>query len=563
MSTRRSPGEDEWQLGPAPQAAEELKPTTVTDKGRNLTTERLSRPVGVITVEHLAWSAIALWTVITRLVLLRMAPLAPLESRHALFEYDLINGTDLASAVGYHPASAGWVHLLEAGVMALGGATDFTARLIFVLSGVAIIAVIFRMRPFVGRAGAIVAAAVIATSPTFTYFSRASAMSIMAATAAMVVIETFMTLTQRPSFTRAVILGCACGILCATGLPGMAAGGALLAALALLGVSQLLVTRRAILNARVWLVRHAPGVVAAIIAGGVSWLASEMSLFKPMAVVRNVERLWNDVRAPDYLASLRHYATGIVLYEFLITLVAITGLIAIFSLRAWSRFTFFSLLWLLMSCAYFFGSRERDCERLVLILLPLVMTGAIGVGYWHGTRTWPYLRLVLVLCSAATVYVQVEANFFYPAPDANETPWTRHANLYWRDGATPIQARDLLKAIRHRFPKEGGTVLNRGMWQPSLRWYLRDFRSTSTAKLADLIVGPNAQRFTAGDSNLEAPASLEIEESWDPTISTLTAGDAFRFVFRAVAWSPLRSDTIALAVRPALDLAPTLIIPPH
>jgi hypothetical protein len=419
------------------------------------------------------------------------------------------------------------------------------------------------MRPFLGRAGAIMAAALIATSPTFTYFSHTSALSTVAVAAAMVVIETFMTLTLRPTFGRVLVLGCASGLLCATGLVGMATAGALLGALALLGAAQLVVTKRAALNARVWLERHTPAVAAGIIAGVVSWLASEMTLFKPSAVVRNVEKLWNDLRAPDYLAGLRNYAPGLVLYEFLICLVALTGLIAVLGLRARSRFAFFCLLWLLISCAYFFGSRERDCERLMPIMLPLVMTGAIGIEYWHGTRTWLYLRLLLLLCGAATIYVQVEANFLYPAPDSTEAPWTRHANLFWRDGATPTQARTLLKTIRQDFRKEGGSVFNRGMWQPSLRWYLRDFRPTTTAKAADLVVNPNTGATKMEDLDLETPVTVEIEESWDPSFGTLTASDALRFFFRAVAWTPLRSRRITLAAHPTVDLAPTLIIPPH
>jgi hypothetical protein len=199
----------------------------------------------------------------------------------------------------------------------------------------------------------------------------------------------------------------------------------------------------------------------------------------------------------------------------------------------------------------------------MLIMLPLVMTGAVGINYWHGTRTWLYLRLLLLLCGAATIYVQVEANFLYPAPDSTEAPWTRHANLFWQDGATPIQARTLLETIRQNFRKEGGSVLNRGMWQPSLRWYLRDFRTTSTAKLADLVVNPSPGTAQAEESDLESPVTLEIEESWDPSFSTLTASDALRFCLRAVAWTPLHSRRITLAVRPTVDLAPTLIIPPH
>jgi uncharacterized protein (TIGR03663 family) len=516
----------------------------------------------VLTVEHLAWSGLAIWTLITRFLELSIAPLAPNEARHALFEYDLVNGTDWASATGYHPAWGGWVHLVEAGVFAAGGASDFAARLIFVLGGLVIIAVAFLMRPYIGRAGAIAVAGLITTSPAFTYFSRASAIAVVAAAVAMVIIEAFMALTRRPSLLGAVGLGCAIGLLCAADPAGLATGGIFLAALALLGLYQLIVTDRVYLNVRIWLARYASLLVAAIIAGGLSWLASEISLFRLIDLTKNMEKVWSGFSARDYLAGLQYYTPGIVLYDFLITLTAMTGLIAIVSWRARSRLALFSLLWLVISFGYFLGSHEREPERLVLILLPLVIVGALGIDYLHHTKAWPYMRVVLIALSAATVYVQVEANFIYAAPDTNEAPWARHANLYWREGATTTQARAHLNEIRRRFPEEGGTVFNSGAWQPSLRWYLRDFRPTRSAKLADLVIYPNPPAIAAYDSDLELPSSIDLEESWQPTLTALTPARALRFVFTATAWAPLHDSTIAIMVRSPSDLAPTLIIPP-
>lgn len=563
MPVRRLPTSDEWQLGPEPQEDQELTLLIDAEPKADPSAARLTRPVQVVTVEHLAWSGLAIWAVITRFLELSMAPLAPDEARHALFEYDLVNATDWASAAGYHPASAGWIHLVEAGLFAAGGASDFAARLIFTLGGLVIIASAFLMRPYLGRAGAIAAAALIIISPTFTYFSRASAIAIMAAATAMVMLKTFMVLTRRPSLLGAIGLGCASGLLCAAGAAGLAAGAIFLAALALLGVYQLIVTERVYLNVRVWMERHASALVAAISTAGLSWFASELSLFRLIDIAKNMEKVWNGFGARDYLTGLQYYAPGMVLYDFFITLTAITGLIAIVSLRAWSRLALFSILWLVISLGYFLGSHEREPERLILMLLPFVIVGALGIDYLHHTRAWPYLRVVLVALIAATVYVQIQANFIYAAPDANETPWARHANLYWREGATTIQARAYLNEIRRRFPEEGGTVFNSGVWQPSLRWYLRDFRSTKSAKLADLVINPNRLFTELQESELESPGRVDLEESWKPALSTLTPRRAIRFVFTAIAWTPLRTSAIAIAIRPRLDLAPTLIIPPR
>ena len=279
-------------------------------------------------------------------------------------------------------------------------------------------------------------------------------------------------------------------------------------------------------------------------------------------IAKSTVKVWHGFGGPEYLASLQYYAPGVLLYEFLITLTAIAGLIAILSLRAWSRLALFSLVWLIIAFAYFLGNQQIESERLVVMLLPLVIVGSLGIDYLHHTNAWPYARAVLIALGAVTVCVQVETNFIYAAPTANETPWARHANLYWRDGATTIEARGQLSKIRRRFPEEGGTVFNHGTWQPSLRWYLRYFRPTSSAKMADLVINPNPPASADQDSNLESPLTIDFEESWVPALSTLSLAHAIRFVLAAAPWAPLRNNTIVILVRPPSDLAPTLIVPP-
>jgi hypothetical protein len=491
-----------------------------------------------------------------------MAPLAPSEASHALFEYDLVNRTNWASAAGYHPTWAGLVHLFEAGIFAAGGASDTAARLTFVIAGLLIIAIAFLMRPHLGRAGAIAVAGLITISPTFTWFSRTSAMAIVAAALTMAVIEGFMRSTRRPNLPGAIGLGCVSGLLCSVNSAGLATGGVLLAALALLGIYQLIVTERPYLDARIWLRRFSPMLVGAIVAAGLCWFGSELSLFRFADIAKEIEKFWRGFGTRDYLAGLQYYLPGILLYEFLITATALTGLVVIVSLRAWSRLALFSSLWLVMSFAYFLGSYQRNSERLVLMLLPMVIVGASGIDYLHHTRAWPYARLILAGLSVASLYVQVLSNFIYPAPAANEPPWEHHANLYWRQGATTFEARTHLNEIRRRFPEEGGTVFNPRIWQPSLRWYLRDFRPTRSAKMADLVINPNPSAVAQDSDYLESPSSFDLEKSWTPALDTVTPAEAISFMFTAGAWTPLRNSTIEVMVRPQLDLSPTLIVPP-
>jgi hypothetical protein len=550
---------DDWQLGHEPRAHQPV-PLIEAESQPDFSADRLNRIVHVVTVEHLAWSGIAIWAVITRFLQLGTAPLAPYEARHALFENDLVNRTDWASAVGYHPA-AGWVHLVEAGVFAVSGPSDFAARLFFALLGLVTIAGLLMMRRYIGRAGTIAAAGLITISPTFTYFARASSITTVVAAFTVLLIVAFTALVRRPTPATAIGLGLAGGLLCATGSAGLATSGILFVALMLLGVHELIVTERAYLELRIWLNRYGWILLAAVIVAGLSWLLSQLVLFKLTQIGRGLS-IGHGFHARDYVEGLRYFAPGMLLYEFSIGLIATAGLIIIILRWAWSRLALFSLLWLIMSFAFFLGSDIRESERLVLMLLPMVMVSAIGIDYLHHCKAWAYARVVVLTLGAATVYVQIMSNFMYAAPAANEPPWWRHSNLYWRDGATTIEARAQLNKLRRQFPEDGGTVFNYGRWQPSLRWYLREFRPTRSARIADLIVYSNPPAIAGQDPDSDKLVSIDLQQSWDPAIATLNASRATRFVLTAEAWLPLRTTTIAIGVRTPSDSAPTLIIPP-
>ena len=94
-----------------------------------------------------------------------------------------------------------------------------------------------------------------------------------------------------------------------------------------------------------------------------------------------------------------------------------------------------------------------------------------------------------------------------------------------------------------------------------MRWYLREFRPTRSAEMADLVIYPNPPPSAIEDSD-DSRLSMDLQESWNPAIGTLDIAQAIRFVFAAEPWVPLRTTTIAITVRRPSDSAPTLIVPP-
>src|SRR5436305_8302956 len=91
------------------------------------------------------------------------------ESLHAFYSFRLFDGEGYA----HDPMMHGPL-LFELNALAylLFGASDFTARLVPALFGVAVIGMPFLLRHELGRAGAIAASLLFVISPAFLYFSR-------------------------------------------------------------------------------------------------------------------------------------------------------------------------------------------------------------------------------------------------------------------------------------------------------------------------------------------------------------------------------------------------------
>ena len=91
------------------------------------------------------------------------------ESLHAYFSWQLSEGRSFV----HDPMMHGPLQFeANAGLFYLFGATDFTARILYVAAGVALVAVPYLLRDRIGRIGALAAAAMLAFSPAMLYFSR-------------------------------------------------------------------------------------------------------------------------------------------------------------------------------------------------------------------------------------------------------------------------------------------------------------------------------------------------------------------------------------------------------
>jgi uncharacterized protein (TIGR03663 family) len=555
---------DDWRLGIelGDDHEHHVDDTAADAPQRNLSRERLDRPLHVVTLENLGWAAIAAYATLTRLLALGARPLAANEAGHALYAYDLVSpGAPLG--VTAEPAYGGWIHLLTAGIFAVGGASDFAARLVFALSGLLVIAMAFELRHYIGRAGGLALAAILTLSPSVTWFSRASINAVPAAAMALVTIAVFMALVGRPSTRRAAALGLLAGLMLSADPGGLATGAIFLAALIPLGLWGLVTGRNRGLAIRVWFDRYSKLLVIVIVTMASACALSQMMVrggWDPAGVERGIGKMLGDGGQPGFVAGLRFYLPVMTLYEFLIAIAGLVGAVTIIAARIRSRFAAWCLIWAAMSTVFFLWTPVRTTESIVAILVPVAVVGAIGIDWLHHREAWRVLRVPLALLAAITFYIGAVANFICAVPDASEAPWARHANLLWYAQATTEQARLYAHQAAAGIPPVSAMVFFAGEIAAPLRWYLRDLRPVSAADTATVLVTTATP--VAPEPPPAATYHFDYAEDWRPNFGIATAADVTRFLLAGKTWGPVTTDDMTIIVRKPAAGAPTVILTP-
>lgn len=554
---------DSWRLGIelGDDYQHEFVQTTEAPR-RSLSHERLDRPVHVVTLENLGWAVIAVYAALSRLLALGARPLERGEASHALFAYDLVSpGARLG--VAPEPSYGGWIHLLTAGTFAVGGANDFTARLVFALSGLLLIAMAFELRHYIGRAGGLALGAMLTLSPSITWFSRASATTLPAVAMASVTIAVFMALRARPCVRRATALGLSAGLMIAANLSGLATGAILLFAMIPLGLWELVTGKNRGLAIRVWFDRYSRLLVIVVVTTAATCALSQLMIpggWYINALGRSGDGLLGDGGPTGFIPGLRFFLPMMTLYEFMIAIAGLVGAVTIGTVRIRSRFASWCLIWAAMSLAFFWWPPARTSESIVAILLPVAVVGAIGVDWLHHREAWRMLRLPLAVLAAITLYIGTVANFVCAVPDASEAPWARHANLFWGSQATTEQARLYTRQGAAGIPPEAATVFFDGEIAAPLRWYMRGLRPLGAADAATVVLTkvppPSPERQPA------AMYHFDYAEDWNPNFAGATAADVLRFLFSGKIWGPITTDDITIVVRKPAAGAPTVILTP-
>jgi len=535
--------EERWRLGEEPDAPDEereaLPDASHAPTVSNLSRDRLTRPVFVVTAEHLGWFAVVGYAVITRLMALGARPLDPGEARRALAAF---------GALGQAGVHASWTTILEGRIFAEVGAGDATSRIVVALSGLILVASAFPMRRCLGRAGALAFAAILTLSPSATYFSRTGSTAIASIAFMMIAIAIAESMRRRPGAIGAIGLGAAIGVGLSADPIGYAIAAAAVVALMFRGAYLALTIDHPRLRARVWWERRRAIVIVTTIVAIVVWAWLVTGLFTrsiPEAVRSDLSAAF-DTQKIGWERGLHTFIPILGFYEFMISILAIAGASAIVAGQVRSGFAAWALVWAIMSVAVFLSVGGARPDAVVALLIPIAIPAAVAVEWMHQSARWDSMRYAIAAAALLTLYVQVLTSFAYPAPDTSEAPWSRHVLLFWSEPATAIQIRKECARAESSVSLGGASAMVPAD-APAVQWYLRDFARADSAASANIVATIGAVTSGAVAGNPSA-AQFGFEERWNPDFHRLTFYGALRYWLTMRAWSDVEIRDLEIAI---------------
>nr|MDQ3043903.1 hypothetical protein [Chloroflexota bacterium] len=352
--------------------------------------------LGSVTWGALAWVGIGLLSVVLRLAQLDMWSLGVGEARRAYAAFALFRGSPLPPGDDL-PTTAPLLLLLESFGFFLFGVSDATARITPALLGIALVALIYGLRPFVGEAAAIGMATLAAISPMLVNASRTVDPAIAVACSTLLLLVTMLhcgrTVEVAAIRRNAVGVGIALGAL-------LACGPNALTVLLALGVGTVLayaVDRgtegRGAVQLAFAALRSTPG---APIAMGAAFLVTTVTLFTrlftDLTAIAGLGQTFADwgrlLATRASTTPTQFFLLALLLYE---TLAVFFAVVAIYRTQPVRRATLGWPLfvgWFAAALLLFSFSAGRSPDQAVHIAFPLILLGGGAVGELFASINW-------------------------------------------------------------------------------------------------------------------------------------------------------------------------------
>lgn len=451
-------------------------------------------------------------------------PFHPDEAIHAWFALGLRD-------YQYDPVYHGpLLYHLVASVFALLGASDFTARLVPALLGIALLwLVLFPARKYLGERAALWSGVLLALSPVVVAYSRRLLHDSLVLVLTLGAVLCFQTALDHSSSTptgRNARLGLAAilALFLAT-KANVFFIAAMLAAFWGWHYLQRARTEKAfVFDIKTLLMCLAVGVVVCVL------------LFRGetlRALPAMLEYWGGQQRTPRLPGPHDYYFRLFAIYELPLFLAAIWGVIR--ALQRPTRFTNLLLWWSLTSLGLYAVANEKVPWLLAHQVLPLALLAGFGLAQieWKTTAKRGALAVAAVLAVIFSLRHVVATNF--------EAAADRHEPLFFAQ-TTQAYRNAMFEALQSTM-----TTASRDVWiEPSQQWpagwYLRHGAPGLGASEAKWDTTPPAeQNLKLVFSSVEAWRDLQSERrfvSWKPRV-------VVRYVWQRPAWIALRPATLA------------------
>jgi len=364
-----------------------------------------------VSVEALLWAGLVLMAGALRLVQLATQPLTVDEGQRAFDATRVANG-DVPQTWRGDLAEAATSYLFR-----VFGETDLLARLLPAVAGVALVGLLWFARPYAGRVGALVSAALLAFSPLLVLYSRsATEFGVGAFVAGLIVVTLFAYLRQpRLALAFPLIVGLALAPL----TDAVAMVSALVAVLFL--VFEAMFFANVEVRQAVRAFRRSPPqwltvliVVAAALQFGITRFGTSLEgLDLPgLSILRDMFETPRDSRPPEY-----HFAL-LLAYDWPLLLGGAAGcvfvLTALLRQRVSTAFERFALLWIVTASVALALATRRDAGQLLMLLLPLALLAGrlaediVERADWGAACHWWPAGAVIAAASGAAAVLMTE-----------------------------------------------------------------------------------------------------------------------------------------------------------
>lgn len=495
--------------------------------------------------------AIVLLAAVLRLPFLGARPLHHDESIHAMGAYDLYLGKPYRYDPAYHGP---FLYYGNAFVYFLFGSGDAVARLLPALFGVALVALVGMLGPWIGRSGAVVGALFVAVSPSFTYYSRFLRDDIYVAVFTLVFLYALLLFRRRErphylylaaaslslSFTAMENTYITVGIFGIFALAAWVVRGARLAPLF-----------DYLRRHRLTLLRSAALFLAIYVTFFTSFFTNPGGLWESTFGALGY---WIGQHRIERIAGPFLYYTPLLgIYELPIVVIGLAGIVSLLARRR--RLTSFLIYWTAASFLAYSYAGEKVPWLILHILLPLVLVGAAFVHRLVSPARAPRARRIALVAVALgalwSLRTTIQLNFEHDPDPVEPLIFVQTS----REVRTVI---DRIDEISSRLGAGNSLeiVIEDDCTWP-LCWYLRrrshlsyPMEITEAEAGAPIVIAAleNADQVTRELGRRYIAERYKLREWWNPEIGDRSLRALWRFFFYREPLSPLGSYDLVLYV---------------